>query len=351
MSIFDQAYYLFKPTTSEGAGIFYHLKPVEEQSQHCLVIVPYVHPARQAITPRYFQILSETETSLPVGNHRDNNLIRLKASQNKQNYLNTIQQLKQHIQRGDIYEINYCLQFASENTTIAPLEVFSRLHNIGKAPYSMLLRLQNEYILCESPELFLKKNGLTLETKPIKGTAARGENTARDAEIKFALHNNIKERTENVMAVDVARNDLSMLAARDSVRVNKLYNIETFETVHQMVSTVSCELKRNFSLAEILQATFPMASMTGAPKRRAMDLIEEYESFERGLYSGTIGLCKADSFELAVVIRSVFYHAENKHVSVAVGGAITHLSEAEQEYEECLLKARAMLTALGAIIV
>jgi para-aminobenzoate synthetase component I len=350
MSLFDQDYFLFVPSDTKGKGKLYSLTPSDSETEHCLIVVTYAHPAKQAPLPNYYTILSETETELPQAGTQEKTDIVLMASQTKEEYLQKVQQLKTHIQRGDIYEINYCLQFEAKDVSIDPIAVYKRLHELGKAPYSMFLKLKEEYVLCESPELFLKKTGIRIESKPIKGTAKRGATKEEDETLKHDLQHSLKERTENVMAVDVARNDLSILAARDTVRVNKLYNIETFETVHQMVSTVSCELKRDFSMQEILTATFPMASMTGAPKRRAMDFINEYESFERGLYSGAIGICKNGDFELAVVIRSIFYTAASKQVRIAVGGAITYLSDAEKEYEECLLKAKSMLRALGARI-
>jgi len=349
MSLFEQDYFLYVPGSAQEQGTLYSLSPSDTQSEHCLIVVPYTHPAKQKPQPKYFSVVSETKTALPVSIDTEN-VILLRASQTKDAYLEKIKQLKAHIQRGDIYEINYCLQFEAEAVNIDPIAVYKRLHALGKAPYSMLLKLKEEYVLCESPELFLKKTGNRLESKPIKGTAKRGATKEEDEKIKFDLQHSLKERTENVMAVDVARNDLSMLAAKGSVQVNKLYTIESFETVHQMVSTVSCELKQNFSVDEILQATFPMASMTGAPKRRAMDYIDDYESFERGIYSGAIGLGKNADFELTVVIRSIFYNVASKHLRIAVGGAITYLSDAEKEYEECLLKANSMVRALGAEI-
>jgi para-aminobenzoate synthetase component 1 len=349
MSLFEQEYFLFVPASSGEKGMLYSLSPSDTQSEHCLIVVPYAHPARQSPRPQYYSVVSETETALPVSNDKDE-VILLKGTQTKEEYLQKVQQLKSHIQRGDIYEINYCLQFEAKDVSIDPIAVYKRLHELGKAPYSMLLKLKEEYVLCESPELFLKKTGNRLESKPIKGTAKRGATAEEDNFLKEELQTSIKERTENVMAVDVARNDLSMLAAKGTVQVNKLYNIESFETVHQMVSTVSCKLQQTFSVEEILSATFPMASMTGAPKRRAMDYIDDYESFARDLYSGAMGICKNGDFELAVVIRSIFYNAASKHVRIAVGGAITYLSDAEKEYEECLLKAKSMLRALGARI-
>jgi para-aminobenzoate synthetase component 1 len=230
--------------------------------------------------------------------------------------------------------------------------VYLKLNELTLAPYSSLAKIGDDYIICASPELFLKRTGKELITKPIKGTAPRGKSKEEDERLKEELYTSKKERTENVMAVDVARNDLSVIASRGSVSVNKLYNIESYQTVHQMVSTVKCELKENISFQDIIQATFPMASMTGAPKISAMNLIDEYEGFERKYYSGAMGRVEENGdFEFCVIIRSIFYNQRTKRLSIAVGSAITHLCDPEKEYEECLLKANALLRALNATLV
>ena len=275
--------------------------------------------------------------------------ILLHSKTSKEKYIQNLIALKQHIQQGNIYEINYCIEFFAEDVEMDPLSVFLKLNELSKAPYACLVKLNDDFIISASPELFLKKEGNLLSTKPIKGTAKRGQTKEEDEILKNNLYHNLKERTENVMAVDVARNDLSQLAKKGTVHVNKLYNIETFETVHQMVSTVSCELKENTSFEKIIEATFPMASMTGAPKLRAMQLIDEFEDFERKNYSGAMGIVdEKEDFTLAVNIRSIFYNQKTKRLSIAVGSAITYLCEPEKEYDECLLKAKALLKALNA---
>lgn len=276
-----------------------------------------------------------------------NSNINLKCTQTKEQYIQNVNSLKHHIQQGDIYEINYCIKFEAKDCSIDPLSVYSKLNSISKAPYSALVKMDDKFIICSSPELFLSKRGNKLFTKPIKGTARRSSNSSEDNTIKNELQNSLKERTENVMIVDVARNDLSRIAKKGSVKVEKLYDIESYEQVHQMVSTASCELKDNISLKDILHATFPMASMTGAPKIRAMQLIDEYEHYNRGPFSGSIGYIHENGdFDLNVLIRSIFYNASEKYLSFSVGSAITHLCDPEKEYEECLLKAQAMLKAL-----
>lgn len=269
--------------------------------------------------------------------------IHLIPRTNREDYIKKVNTLKNHIQLGDIYEINYCIDFYNENTDADCNELFLELNKISQAPFACYTRLKDNVIICSSPERFLKKEGNKLITQPIKGTAARGNNEAEEEQIKQELFNNKKERNENVMIVDVSRNDLSRLATKGSVKVDELFSIKTYKQVHQMVSTISCELKPNTNFETIFAATFPPASMTGAPKIRAMQLIDDHENFRRGAYSGSIGFIEPNGdFDFNVVIRSIVYNTNNKHLSYSVGSAITAKCDAEKEYEECILKAKAM---------
>lgn len=348
--LFD--HFLYVPTgIGTETGWLYELSPSQEYGPNTVVLVPYENPQVGNLAPLYFSIVKRQAYSPPVNKDPQPDLV-LTANTQKDRYLQKVKALKEEIQRGNIYEINYCVEFYADQVQLDVFSVFQHLHQAAKAPYAALLKTGSDFILCASPELFLKKEGLLLSSKPIKGTARRGKDALEDQRLKDQLFTSLKERTENVMAVDVARNDLSMLAQRGTVKVNKLYNIETFETVHQMVSTVTCLLKPELDFHTILQSTFPMASMTGAPKLRAMTLTDSYEDFKRRYYSGTMGLVddKGD-FELWVLIRSIFYNAQTRRLSIAVGGAITYLSDPEKEYEECLLKAGSMLGVLNARIV
>ncbi|MBL7934646.1 MAG: anthranilate synthase component I family protein [Bacteroidia bacterium] len=300
------------------------------------------------------QLYVEVEKIIPLSelnfdNNSDNyTLINLQQTVSKEQYIQSINAIKKHIQAGDIYEINYCITFEAFDVAISPVEIYKKLNTISAASYSALAKLNHQYIICSSPELYLSKRGSRLITKPIKGTAKRGKVKEDDVIIRQELQSNLKERTENVMIVDVARNDLSRVAARGSVSVNKLYDIESYQQVHQMVSTVACEIKEKIVFSDIIQATFPMASMTGAPKIRAMQLIDEFELYNRGPYSGALGyIHKNNDFDLNVLIRSIFYDEEKQYLSFTVGSAITSLCNAEDEYDECLLKAKAMITVLN----
>jgi len=266
----------------------------------------------------------------------------------KENYVKTASKLKDHIQRGDIYEVNFCQEyFSTDNARIFPLSLYSRINSATKSPFSCYLQHDQKYILCCSPERFIKKQGTTLISQPIKGTAARGNDPNADKKLKTELKNSIKEQSENIMIVDLVRNDLSKIAKKGSVKVDELLGLYSFETVHQLISTVSCELYPETTFTDILRATFPMGSMTGCPKVSAMQLIEQYESFRRGLYSGTIGYFLPNGdFDFNVVIRTVLYNYQKKYMSCGVGGAITINSDPLAEYDECEVKVRKLLELL-----
>ena len=266
----------------------------------------------------------------------------------KEEYIAIINQLKKHLQQGDCYEINFCQEFFAPNSNINPLLVYSKLNEISPTPFSAFYKCNNQYLLCASPERFIKKEGNKIISQPIKGTAKRNlENKEYDELMKQQLQQSQKERSENVMIVDLVRNDLSKIAIRNSVQVDELFGLYSFPQVHQMISTISATIDENINVADVLKALFPMGSMTGAPKYKVMQLIEEYEQSKRGIYSGCVGyITPQNDFDFNVVIRSVMYNETAKYISYQVGSAITHYSNAEDEYEECLLKAKAMQKAL-----
>ena len=273
--------------------------------------------------------------------------IMINSRVSKSEYIDKVNQIKQHIQRGDVYELNYCQEFYAENTRINPLEIYKKLIDISPTPFSAFYRSNNHYLLCASPERFLKKEGKKLLSQPIKGTIKRGATPEEDLHFKEMLKNSEKEQSENVMVVDMVRNDLSKTAAKKSVKVEELFGIYPFNQVFQMISTVSSELHENYDGIDAIAAAFPMASMTGTPKVKALELIEQFEKTKRGLYSGAVGyFTPQGDFDFNVVIRSIQYHAEKKYLSYMVGSAITINSNAEHEYEECLLKAEAIVNVL-----
>lgn len=271
----------------------------------------------------------------------------LKARRSKAEYLRDVRHLQAHIQRGDIYEVNYCQEFYAENVHIDPVDVYRRLHALTQAPFSAFVHHEGSYMLCGSPERYLKKSGGTLMSQPIKGTVKRGADAAEDLLLRNALERDEKERGENIMITDLVRNDLARISVPGSVEVEELCGIYTFKTVHQMISTVRSEALSPATFTDILKGSFPMGSMTGAPKVRAMELIDATEAFARGLYSGSVGWIDGSDFDFNVVIRSIFWNRNTGYLSVRVGGAITALSEPEREYNECMLKADALFKALG----
>ena len=273
--------------------------------------------------------------------------VTLKSRFNKEEYLETIKKLKHHILRGDCYEINFCQEFFAENTAIDPLSVYQKLIELSPNPFSAFYKLNNNYLLCASPERFLKKVGNKIISQPIKGTAGRDlNNKETDKKNAEQLLHSPKERSENVMITDLVRNDISKVATEGSVHVEELFGIYSFPQVHQMISTVGATLATD-DIGDILKATFPMGSMTGAPKKRVMELIEQYERTKRGIFSGALGYITPEGdFDFNVVIRSIMYNSENRYLSIQAGSAITFNSNASDEYEECLLKILAMKNAV-----
>lgn len=264
-------------------------------------------------------------------------------------YVNTIQKLQQHILRGDCYEINFCQEFFSTDAVIDPLSVYQKLTNLSPNPFSALYKSDDKYCICASPERYLKKRGTKIFSQPIKGTAKRYlDDPQLDETSKQELLSSEKEKSENVMVVDLVRNDLSKVCKQGTVQVEELFGIYSFPQVHQMISTISGELQDGTDWIDVVKATFPMGSMTGAPKKRVMQLIEEYERTKRGLFSGAIGYIDPQGdFDFNVVIRSILYNAVTKYLSFQAGSAITFYSDAEKEYEECLLKAAVIKKVLG----
>ena len=278
---------------------------------------------------------------------KNKSTLKIISRTSKENYFNRLEKILEYIRRGDIYESNFCQEFYSENTKIDPLNTFIYLNKISKSPFATFMRLGNLYALSASPERYISKNGNTVISQPIKGTAKRLSDKIEDEKLRLQLENDQKERSENIMITDLVRNDLSKFANKGSVKVDELCKIYSFEQVHQMISTITCQVDTSISPVCMIRETFPMGSMTGAPKISAMNIIEELEDSKRGLYSGAVGYFNPrGDFDFNVVIRSILYNSLNNYVSFSVGSAITAKSIPENEYEECLIKAKAMREAL-----
>ena len=289
----------------------------------------------------------DTIQNISTNDHKHQNNTRIKLRIHKDAYFMKVGQMLHHIHRGDIYEANFCQEFYAEDTLIDPLETYRNLNDISRPPFATFLRVDDHYLLSASPERYIKKTGNTIISQPIKGTAKRSADPAEDEKLKKQLSEDQKERSENVMIVDLVRNDLSRTAVKGSVEVKELCKVYTFEQVHQMISTVTSRIDDGVHPVDVIRTTFPMGSMTGAPKISAMKIIESLEETKRGLYSGAVGYFMPNGdFDFNVVIRSILYNADQNYVSYSVGGAITAESDPLREYEECLVKAKAMREVL-----
>ncbi len=278
----------------------------------------------------------------------NNNLdITLSFRETEEEFLQKIKKIKKHIQLGDIYEMNYCQELFSKGYSINPTSVFWDLYTKSNAPFSVFSKMKDKYLLCSSPERFLQKSDNKIISQPIKGTRKRGLTQQEDKKLINNLKHSEKDISENIMIVDLVRNDLSKTAEKSSVKVEELCKIYSFNRVHQMISTISSNVDEKYNFVDVLESTFPMGSMTGAPKIRSMELIEKYETTKRSLFSAAYGYITPNAdFDFNVVIRSILYDKIKNYISVIVGGAITINSDPKLEYEECLIKAKAMIDVL-----
>lgn len=290
------------------------------------------------------EIINSIEPPIPTAFLSESH-VRTRYS--KQEFTEQVSEIKKAIQRGDIYEVNFCQEFYLENVKTDPLSLYVHLNSVSPTPFSAYFKLNDKYILCASPERYLRKINDTLISQPIKGTAARSADPYRDEQLKKELQLNLKEQTENVMIVDLVRNDLTRISVEGSVTVTELFGIYSFRQVHQLISTVQCKVNTDVDPVSIIKATFPMGSMTGAPKISAMRVIETNERSKRGIYSGAIGYFESNGdFDFNVVIRSIIYNHSTGYLSFHTGGAVTIASDPEKEYEECMLKAKAILQVI-----
>lgn len=336
---------LFEPTLSTQKKIEIPFPEVAFFVPECIVL-----KKRDADFP---EILGKIEmwekiqqaTELPIASTVMSDFV---SNYSKEAYLATIQQLQQHIREGDCYEINLAQRFLAQTQHFSPANIYFHLRKISQVPFATFIKWQNTFLICASPERFLKLKKDTIISQPIKGTAPRGKNIQEDMNYKAYLQNSLKEQAENVMIVDLTRNDLYRSANINSVKVPYLFEIQTFSTIHQLVSTIIGKKREAVNWAAVIANTFPPGSMTGAPKVRTSQLIDEYENVGRGIYAGSAGYISPENdFDLNVIIRSLVYDAQKQVLSYHVGGAITYDSIPEQEYAETLLKAAAIRNVLA----
>ncbi|MFY7741738.1 MAG: anthranilate synthase component I family protein [Flavobacterium sp.] len=307
------------------------------------VEMEYLNLCDDEMDDDFYEILKEGRWKV-----EDDREIKIQQRISKEAYLQKVTKMLEYIHHGDIYEANFCMEFFAKDALINPIEIYQKLNAISQPPFAVYFKNNHQFLLSASPERYLKREGTKVISQPIKGTARRNSDPILDEQSKVDLENNPKERAENIMIVDLVRNDLSRTAAKGSVEVEELCGIYTFKQVHQMISTIVSQVENTTSAVEIIKTTFPMGSMTGAPKISAMKIIEELEETKRGLYSGAIGYFSPDGdFDFNVVIRSILYNSKNQYLSFSVGSAITSEATPEGEYEECLLKAKAMFDVLN----
>jgi para-aminobenzoate synthetase component 1 len=299
-------------------------------------------------TENQLQKLIEEIYSIDVSNDLiTNNATEIQAQVSEENYFTNVAAIKHHIQQGDIYELNYCIEFVAQQHKLQPHLLYEQLNRISQTPMSCYYKTDFVHLCCASPERFLKKIGSKLISQPIKGTRKKGNTEVENNQLKNELFNDAKERSENVMIVDLVRNDLSRSASKGSVKVEELFGVYSFQQVHQLISTVSCELSPEIHFIDALSNAFPMGSMTGAPKVKAMQLIELFENSKRGAYSGAVGYITPEKdFDFNVVIRSILHNSKTNTSSFMVGSAITANSIAQNEYDECFVKAAALFQVI-----
>ena len=326
---------------SDGSELVYFFEPehIWKEENGMWICLTEEQPNERSVIEDFLSNYKKIEPSA-----LDEKLV-FEMLETKESYIEKTERILGDIQRGDYYETNFCMPLQAKGSLNEAFAHFSKMNNATEAPHTVYFNGDNLQLLCTSPERFIQKKGNKIISQPIKGTIKRGANSVEDEENKTCLRASKKEQAENIMIVDLVRNDLSRLAEKATVQVTELCELHTFKTLHHLVSTVEAQLPSDITFTEILAATFPMGSMTGAPKISAVQHMEKIEMLDRGLYSGTFGVIEPNgNFDFNVIIRSAIYNKEKKQTTIKVGSAITHASNAEAEYDECLLKAASTLS-------
>jgi len=282
----------------------------------------------------------------PVPSHVQQSF-QIECDTSKREYINAVNAIRKQIIKGDFYELNYCMEFFIRVQNIDLANIYLHLNNISPMPFSVFQGMKGQYVLSASPERFLKKSGNNILTQPIKGTMKRDQDPEVDNKLKQRLRHSEKEIAENMMIVDLMRNDLGRSAEPGSTTVPEMFEIYSYNHVHQMISTITAQLRSDVHFVDAIRNAFPMGSMTGAPKIRVMETIEHYEKSKRGMFSGSAGYITPEGdFDFNVLIRSIFYSSKSGYLKFNAGSAITYDAEPESEYNECMLKTRSMREAL-----
>ena len=274
--------------------------------------------------------------------------VQLKSNFTKQEYIDSIEKVRQYIRSGDIYQANLTQRFEGK-TKRSAFDIYSELREVGPTIFGGLLNFEDVQVISNSPERFIKVENRKIQTRPIKGTRPRGDNPEQDEFFKTELSNSEKDKAELLMIVDLERNDLGRVSEIGSVKVPELFKIEAYANVYHLVATIESEIDKDKDIYEVIKATFPGGSITGAPKIRAMEVIEELEPTRRNVYTGSIGYIGFDGLaDLNIAIRTIV--KKDDRITFQVGGGITWDSNPEDEYMETLHKAKSiMITLRGSI--
>jgi para-aminobenzoate synthetase component 1 len=337
--LFEQNAYF--NSCSDGSDLLYFFEPehIWKEENGTWICLSEEQPNERSVIEDFLSNYKNIEQS----SHEEKLVFEMLET--KDSYIEKIERILVNIQRGDYYETNFCMPLQAKGLLNDAFAHFSKMNNATEAPHAVYFNGNNLQLLCTSPERFIQRKGNTIISQPIKGTIKRGANNTEDEDNKTILRTSKKERSENIMIVDLVRNDLSRIAEKASVQVTSLCELHTFKTLHHLISTVEAQLPSDITFIDILAATFPMGSMTGAPKISAVQHMEKLEVLDRGIYSGTFGVIEPNgNFDFNVIIRSAVYNKEKKQTTIKVGSAITTASNAESEYDECLLKAASTLS-------
>ena len=294
----------------------------------------YDHNLKTSLHGTWF---SDADDEKPHQHSSSYSIVNVRPDKKEDDYLAAIKAIKEYIAAGDTYQVNFTLKLLFDFHG-SPIEFYKTLRENQSVCYSAYIQSVGQQVMSFSPELFFRKSGMACTVRPMKGTLKRGRTLAEDIEYAKFLSSDSKNRSENVMIVDLLRNDLGRLAQMGSVHVSSLFDVETYETLHQMTSTITGQLKDDITLPTLFKALFPCGSVTGAPKIRTMEIIQELESSPRGVYTGAIGYLSPDGDAVFnVPIRTVVI--QNNKGEMGIGSGIIHDSDPHNEWEECLLKA------------
>lgn len=323
---------------------FYDTVYVIDHRERCLYLISSGIEGTEKFNEKK-KIIKEMPSCFSIPDDRPVEIKKVFSNMSYSQYIRAVEKIKHYIAKGDVYQINLAQRIEGEGV-FPPEVIYSRIRKVNPTSFSGYFKGDDFYLLSNSPELFLKKEGRVVITKPMKGTRPRGKNSYEDEKYRKELIKSVKDKAELLMIVDMERNDLGKICSYGSVRVKKLRQIESYKTVFQATSLIEGRMKEGKGFVDLLKATFPGGSITGAPKIRAMEIIEELEPHKRSFYTGCMGYIGFNgNVELNILIRTILLKGNKLYYPV--GGGIVWDSKPEAEYEETITKARALFLTLG----